>query len=324
MIRVETKGRFPGNARSQIKALIILAVSLFLFMGIAIQFFAERGFPCAACHATSKQHEAWQTSPHKSISCLACHKEPGYFSFVKLELRATKNFTSWLFRAYQDPVVGQVRNENCLACHDREVKGTIISKGIRVSHKEFSIYHCIDCHGNIAHEMAGRTRNYPDMDRCASCHNYAEGDVTCEKCHPKRVETEKLSNKGPWKITHGPDWRATHGMGDPKTCATCHDDNFCMSCHQSEVPHPQPWSYLHPKSAKQNVEGCYQCHKKELCMDCHRIEMPHPDGFLKKHMNAVAERGYDLCWRCHLPDNCIPCHYQGAHPNTPEKKFKLN
>ncbi|HZD60695.1 MAG TPA: hypothetical protein VE439_09630, partial [Anaerolineae bacterium] len=213
-----TKGRFPEITSGQIKALLLLAVSLFLFWGISIQFFAERGIPCFGCHATRQQHKTWQTSTHKSVSCLACHKDTGYLSFLKLELRSTKNFTSWLFRTYQDPVVGQVRDENCLTCHDQEIKGTIVSKGIRVSHKEFSTYHCTNCHANVAHEMANRARNRPDMDSCAGCHNYAEGDVACEKCHPKKVDAARLSSGGPWKITHGPDWKTNHGMGDPKTC----------------------------------------------------------------------------------------------------------
>ncbi|HCG98435.1 MAG TPA: hypothetical protein DE036_01085 [Actinobacteria bacterium] len=318
-----TKGRFLGDTRSQIKALLILAISLFLFWGVSIQFFAERGVPCAACHATKKQYASWKTSPHKNISCLACHKDTGYLSFARLELGSGKNFVAWLFRAYQDPVASQVGNEGCLVCHDREVKHTIVSKGIRVSHKEFENYHCTDCHANVAHEIEGRTRNQPDMDSCSDCHNYYEGDVECEKCHPSNAETEKLSTRGPWKITHGPAWKSTHGMGDPKTCATCHDALFCMSCHNSEVPHPQPWSHLHPRSAKQNVQGCYQCHRKELCMDCHRIEMPHPDGFLRNHEFEVEERGYDLCWRCHSGNNCMPCHLSAAHTNTPDRKFKF-
>lgn len=321
MVKVGTKGRFLGDAGNQTKALILLAVSLFLFLGISIQYFAERGVPCSACHATRQEVSSWQASPHRSVSCLACHRDPGYFSFLNLELRVSKNFTAWLFRAYQDPITGQVDNENCLTCHDREIQDTIVSKGIRVSHKEFSSYLCVDCHAAVAHKIAKRVRNQPDMDSCSGCHNYAEGDVTCEKCHPQRAQSDELSTGGPWKLTHGENWKSTHGMGDPKTCSTCHDSNFCMTCHKSEVPHTQPWSYLHPKAAKHNVNGCYQCHRKSLCTDCHRIQMPHPEGFIKNHEFAVKKHGYDLCWRCHVQDACISCHFKAAHTNTPGKKF---
>ncbi len=323
MAKQQTKGKYLGDVIGQTKALAILAISLFIFVGVSMQYLAGHGIPCSACHATSGQTTSWRTSPHQSVSCLACHEDPGYFSFLKMQLRASKNFTSWLFRSYQDPIVGYVKNDSCLSCHSREVKATIVSKGIRVSHKEFSSYLCTACHADVAHEMKGRVRNHPDMDSCAGsgCHNYTEGDVTCEKCHPQKADLAKLSNSGPWKRTHGPNWKSLHGMGDPKTCQTCHDDKFCMGCHQSPVPHTEPWSYLHPAAAKQNVNGCYQCHRKSLCLDCHRIDMPHPEGFIKKHEFMAKDRGYDLCWRCHTPDACVSCHFKAAHTNVPGKKF---
>ncbi|MCL6472432.1 MAG: hypothetical protein K6T91_06420 [Firmicutes bacterium] len=321
MAKIQTKGKYHGDITKQIRAFAVLAVSLVIFVGVSIQFSARYGSPCSICHAARQQTVSWRSSPHHSVSCLACHQDTGYFSFLKTELKAGRNFTTWLFRSYQDPIVASVGNDSCLVCHSREVKHTIISKGIRVSHKEFSGYLCTSCHADIAHQIKGRIRNQADMDSCSGCHNYTEGDVTCEKCHPKNAETEKLASGGPWKLTHGPGWKALHGMGDPKTCTTCHDDNFCMGCHQSPVPHTKPWSYLHPAAAKQNVNGCYQCHKKSLCNDCHRIEMPHPEGFLKEHEFMVKDRGYDLCWRCHLPEACVSCHTKAAHTNTPGKKF---
>src|SRR3990172_5091635 len=94
-----------------------------------------------------------------------------------------------------------------------------------------------------------------------------------------------------------------------------------MQCKKSEVPHAEPWSWLHAKAAKRNVNGCYQCHRKDLCKDCHRIDMPHPPGFIKKHEFVAQDRGYELCWRCHVEENCTACHIKAAHPNTPKSKF---
>lgn len=326
MATFKNRTRFPVDKsidflRDNGKALIVLGVALFIFAGVTIQYFAEQGKPCSACHATRQQTNTWKTSAHRYVSCLACHQEPGYLSLVRLQLQTTRNFTAWLFGTYREPIVTSVKNESCLSCHDREIKDTIVSKGIRVSHKEFSSYLCTSCHANAAHDMPNRIRNYPDMDSCAGCHNYSQGDVTCEKCHPKNARAEDLNSRGPWKVTHGPNWRDTHGMGDPKTCATCHDERFCMMCHKSEVPHTEPWSYLHGKAAKYNVEGCYQCHKKNLCSDCHRMEMPHPPSFISQHQATVKKRGYDVCWRCHEEEGCQACHLRGAHPNTPNKKF---
>ncbi|HEY3375260.1 MAG TPA: hypothetical protein VGK02_09380 [Candidatus Aquicultor sp.] len=321
MVRAKTKSHFFSDIRGQVTAIIVLAISFFLFAGISIQFFAERGTPCTACHATRQETATWKTSPHRNISCLSCHQDPGYLALVQLELKTTQNFTSWLFNAYQDPIVAQVKDQNCLKCHDREIQDTIISKGIRMSHKEVAIYKCTSCHASVAHEMSNRVRNYPDMDSCASCHNFNQGDVACEKCHPQKTQAEELYNKGPWKVTHGPDWQTAHGMGDPKTCQTCHDTKFCMSCHKSEVPHTEPWSYLHGQAAKVNVDGCYQCHRKSLCTDCHRLDMPHPANFLQKHEFVVKDHGYELCWRCHNQQDCVTCHFSAAHPNTPGSRF---
>lgn len=302
-------------------ALLLLGFSLLLFFGTSIHFLADKGVACSTCHVTRQQFKTWQSSAHREVSCLACHKDSGYLTLLTQQVRSIKNFTSWFFSSYTEPVTAQIKNENCLACHDHQVKGTILSKGIRVSHKEFSAYNCTNCHGSVAHEIKGRARKYPDMDSCAGCHNLAEGDVECEKCHPVKVEVEKLSHKGPWSITHGPNWKKQHGMGNPKTCPTCHDENFCVICHNTEVPHTQPWSYLHPAAAKQGTEPCYRCHRKNYCMDCHRIQMPHPDNFVKQHEFVVEEKGYDVCWRCHEQPACISCHIRAAHTNVPWRKF---
>jgi hypothetical protein len=135
---------------------------------------------------------------------------------------------------------------------------------------------------------------------------------------PKKM----AASRSAWDLTHGPNWEKAHGMGDQKTCLSCHKSEMCIKCHDTEVPHPQPWAYLHAESAKQNIEACSRCHKNDYCSNCHRLQMPHPAGFLKEHQKIVEDLGKDVCWRCHNEDNCTPCHAQATHPFTKKGKFK--
>jgi hypothetical protein len=159
------------------------------------------------------------------------------------------------------------------------------------------------------------------METCIGCHD-CTNDSSCATCHASEVPKKTASSRSAWDLTHGSNWEKTHGMGDQKTCLACHKTEMCIRCHGTEIPHPQPWSYLHAEAAKQNIESCSRCHKNDYCLNCHRMQMPHPEGFLKGHSNIVKDVGKDVCWRCHNEDNCTPCHIQATHPFTKKGNFK--
>lgn len=114
-------------------------------------------------------------------------------------------------------------------------------------------------------------------------------------------------------MTHGPEWKNTHGMGDAATCSVCHAAADCVECHGVGVPHEASFVDVHASYALQPKEQCSSCHKQTFCDACHRTAMPHPAGFTQQHPTAAKDKP-ELCERCHAESDCKNCHVKHSHP----------
>jgi hypothetical protein len=132
---------------------------------------------------------------------------------------------------------------------------------------------------------------------------------------------------------HGANWKTTHGLGDQKSCATCHPANYCQRCHKVPIPHPVDFGKTHGQIAMANNGACKVCHKssKVFCDACHGgTVMPHPKGFTSLHTKVASSTKDPTCIRCHVDTDCEDCHRLHVHPggstgvpvpwtSTPEK-----
>ena len=151
------------------------------------------------------------------------------------------------------------------------------------------------------------------MNVCLDCHDSARVRSKCTTCHAERTMAQRVST-GEWQVTHGPAWKQTHGMGDLKTCAACHPNDFCVRCHGIPLPHNADFLRTHPASALSNRSDCSVCHKQTFCDNCHGLPMPHPVAFTPLHPSIVRQRGQGMCLRCHVQDDCTNCHIKHVHP----------
>jgi hypothetical protein len=164
------------------------------------------------------------------------------------------------------------------------------------------------------------------MDTCMSCHNSNPTNTsTCAICH---VDNSGATTRGagavtPWRVTHGPQWKTMHGMGDLETCKGCHTTRtFCASCHHVEVPHATNYLAAHGADVLARETGrkdCLLCHRQYSCDNCHGLPMPHPDGFLQRHPAYVQKNGSTICERCHDKKSCTDCHTRHTHPGLDPK-----
>ena len=86
----------------------------------------------------------------------------------------------------------------------------------------------------------------------------------------------------PVEMPHPKTWTATHGRavaekGSP-TCTTCHQANDCTACHGLPMPHPTNWGTAHPEAAERDRENCLLGHQQKDCEDCHAIHQTHGKG----------------------------------------------
>jgi hypothetical protein len=270
---------------------------------------------CAMCHAS--QAHAARSGPHAEATCYGCHLNGGAWGIVEAK---TAEFT----RMYPAALLGRgltvpsemTARAACLECHQGVLSKTSVANGIRIQHSTCARGDsCDTCHSSVPHGDAVRWVSSPSMNDCVECHTRTGAPSTCETCHSDDARERKA--QGEWQVVHGANWKATHGLGDKKTCITCHPVDYCKRCHEVPVPHPVDFGKMHGKLAAANKSACRVCHKdeKNFCDVCHGgTPMPHPDDFARQHSELAVSTKDPRCIRCHVDTDCQDCHSNHAHP----------
>jgi len=101
----------------------------------------------------------------------------------------------------------------------------------------------------------------------------------CNDCH--KGEGVALNHDADWVRGH----RVLASKGE-KNCAECHDQAYCLDCHQGGgidaqlstntyrrdyIPksHRSDWLEIHPIKALDNPQTCTRCHDQKYCSECH-------------------------------------------------------
>ena len=270
---------------------------------------------CGLCH--SAQVAAMEDNSHASTRCYDCHIDNGIWGFASEK-------HSELVHMYPAALMGkgltrpahETGRGTCLSCHSDVLVRVTSSNGLSIKHATCAAGPtCDKCHSVVAHGDAVRWSMDPSMDACVACHTSQGVSTECEVCHTSEDE-DRTAIRGAWQVTHGPDWKDTHGMGDQSSCATCHPSGFCEKCHGVPVPHPADFGAKHGAYAQDDMDSCTACHKstQDFCDKCHTIDMPHPAGFLEKHDQIAEGREDKSCLRCHVETDCEECHGNHIHP----------
>lgn len=301
---------------------LMAAVANTVLMGAAAGF----GGTCVACHAMKPYETASRVSGHQEMACPSCHSDAGALALLANGTAMQRRVLSAITRK---PVTlgSWTGDASCRSCHSGVLTRTVRSaSGIVVRHEDFADVSCLECHAGTGHPLSRRVYSAARMEDCTGCHRvtYRNADA-CEMCHAEDWNAESSLSPTTWRITHGPKWQETHGMGDLSRCSMCHKQSYCVDCHGTAIPHPAAWQHSHGNglSAAKRAE-CEKCHSSQWCLACHGIEMPHADGFLKDHTAIGKQTGDGLCLRCHVASACEECHRLAEHPDVPgvDRKHK--
>lgn len=269
---------------------------------------------CATCHGTVVS--AGSNAAHASTGCYDCHapRLSDRIAFKAYELVGMYP-AAFSSRNGEGPVQETTRDA-CLACHAGILDETLPGdKGMRIAHLTCATGPtCDTCHATTAHGEAVRWKRQPVMEDCTACHRQQGASTECDVCHVGKLQSERLE-VGPWQVTHGPEWRSTHGMGATDSCATCHPNDFCVKCHAVAIPHPVSFGATHGIMALGDRESCETCHRAQaFCDSCHGIEMPHAADYLERHATDAGTKDNQQCMRCHALEDCERCHVRHIHP----------
>lgn len=307
----KNKGPLP------IRHIVVWAVVVFCICAMIPLAVATTWAPrCESCHIA--EVDAVHKSYHPDVSCGECHLSGGWTQ--RFNTRATVWY-QMVFRVgtIDSTLATAVSNVTCVACHTgADTLGRTSRRGIVINHTEcVKALECITCHANMGHQVKGTNHVGFTMNSCIRCHA-TRGTAKaggCDVCHDS-ASTEKRERKTTsFSVTHSKDWKKMHGLGDTKTCSSCHNSNDCARCHGLGVPHWNGFFSQHSGFAVAPNAKCETCHEdKKFCNDCHGTEMPHPGAFLAEHSSLVKTDGDKNCYNCHPKSDCQACHNTHIHP----------
>lgn len=279
---------------------------------------------CSTCHSGEARYVA--SSSHKGIPCDACHVASGALGLVSQRASVISMIPAAIVPG-RPSVSAEIDERRCLECHGSMMPKTITKNGVRMNHTgigEDSIS-CAKCHGDAGHGKTSSVSGRYNMDMCLGCHSAQAKNLTsCDLCHDPGAEAVRTEGRTPWRVTHGANWKSTHGMGNLETCKACHGATYCQPCHGPAVPHPDRFVASHGRQVTDTgKQSCTTCHTPSMCDGCHGTEMPHPKGFLEGHSATVKADGKRACERCHDEASCESCHSRHIHPGIPEDKLRL-
>jgi hypothetical protein len=247
--------------------------------------------------------------------------------------------------------------EGCAFCHtDVKSASHWPKRDIRLhfdhsKHVELVKEDCTKCHSALS-EPGRPAPLSAGHAACLSCHNHAEqyANASCATCH---VDLASYPLVPLTEVSHDGDFLRRHGLIAKSTgasCATCHDQNFCLDCHarttmvkvetiMADRPdrafiHRNDFLGRHSVDARADPVSCQRCHSPSTCETCHQLEHvaggspnarnPHPPGWVLPGSGAfhgdAARRDILSCASCHDQgdqSNCVQCHKVGGIGGDP-------
>lgn len=343
---------------------------------------AEEGEPiwprpdgCAACHDGEVQptidwapptvspssnlrftHPGHRTATADSVACLSCHTEGDGTADV------VRRLVDRCIACHQPGAEHlAAADRQCATCHlplaqaTRLTRGDIAGFPAPATHAEAGF--ALGGHGALA-AVRGGTGRAAVAASCATCH----AQNFCMNCHVNAPEVPAIQalELDERSLVLGATFAAppshaginflgAHGgeaRRSPATCAACHAQPSCTTCHTAPVPrqvsalalpgpgraagaqtsrHP-PLSHTrdfregHGGVAAATPRTCSTCHVRDDCLSCHRQVGAgtsgagdyHPAGFLTRHPAATYAR-QTACGDCHNAQQfCASCHAQAG------------
>lgn len=271
---------------------------------------------CSWCHSLTFEGEI--PVAHDGLACYSCHRAATLDGFIAAKAAEVQMVGRKVLGATGLKTATVPPRSACLDCHEDVLMRTVERGGLMIDHGTCAGpgVACTDCHWGVGHGSPARPARGIAMDRCMECHDDIEASWDCDTCHVGSGHASRPS-VGSWAVTHGPEWRRTHGMGEVSTCGACHSPDLCADCHEVSLPHPGGYvNGKHGEEAKPDTSRCVACHQQSFCDDCHSVEMPHPADFLPTHSSVVEAQGEDSCAWCHVLDDCDLCHVGHVHPGN--------
>jgi len=287
---------------------LLFFLAVLLFVG-GFKYSESPSF-CGLCHNMKEYVESWKTSSHNNVSCLSCHRCPGFLNHLKGKWGDLRLAISYL-------MVGkgirklhyEIDDGNCLqsGCHKKDdLKGDMIFKNVSFPHgrhlgelRRGMNLRCTTCHAQLvqgAHLTVHETN-------CFICHFYRagpKGEEECISCAVGGCTSCHIEPKGDIKVKG---WNFNHRkyIARGVACEKCHlsvvqgdghvPEGKCVECHNEPVLLSTKYTsqFMHKKHVTDHKIECSKCH----------TPLRHEIG----QIPTIT----------HVPSNCDKCHIKEIH-----------
>ncbi len=183
----------------------------------------------------------------------------------------------------------------CLDCHDREFAAGVT-------------YPMLSTHGPVwafNHRLAARDGKV----NCESCH----AQDFCLECHKSGFADEMGTIENNMANIHRSEFSVTHPIAartDPQLCSRCHENRFCVECHQQFSPNDLAIQSHRRGFSEGTLGGMHAFFNEAQCSGCHPSGsvLPSSTGWSAAHARE-ARKNLATCQSCHPGgDICLRCH----------------
>ena len=118
------------------KLVVFAMVLVGILAGFAIMVTAQPGF-CNSCHIMNDYYESWEESSHHEVSCLSCHLNPGFGSYMRGKINGFSQSIDCVLGRIGTKANATVQDVSCLrsSCHNAE---ELKSKPVDFDGKKFT------------------------------------------------------------------------------------------------------------------------------------------------------------------------------------------
>ncbi len=290
-------------------AVFALAAVMIVALGVT----STRWFCAEGCHKVQDDSIiAYEHSPHKNISCMACHMPAGAdpITFILHKAEALGELYLTVTDNFELPLNGHshvsltMASAQCTQCHALDTRKVTPSAGILIDHEVHASkgVECTYCHNRVAHvEDFELTLNDPSTGERNKPHANFSSMTACFRCH-----------------VQGDVKAAVASLTAPGECSACHTPGFELkpASHKEADFFPAKHGELANAEAERVAEALAEVGGAGEGEEHSSLKLP-SIGTDKAYASSGGETlGTQLpavetineCYTCHAEKFCTDCH----------------
>lgn len=160
IVLIKEQQGLTSRAKKTIIITSLAIVLLGIFALVGMHYTSQPNF-CASCHQIKPQVVSWSVGPHKDVTCLKCHADPGTVGYVKRKIGGLNEVYLQVTNQIPDKIEARLNPAACIACHTGgsnfpKAKNLLLTSGElapKFPHTEMlqNNTSCLTCHQKVGH-----------------------------------------------------------------------------------------------------------------------------------------------------------------------------